>query len=60
MTNRKTLTYKGCTIYPMGANTWGGRWEAYVNGVFIAADTLAGIKQFITERLEADKFLGSL
>lgn len=51
----QTRTYKGCTIYPMGRNNWGGRWEAYVNGVFIAAETLAGIKQFITEQLEQDR-----
>ena len=45
----QTRTYKGCHIYPMGPNSWGGRWESYVGGRFIAADTLAGIKQSIKE-----------
>ena len=48
----KTRTYKGCNIMPMGRNSWGGRWETYCNGIFLAADTLAGLKQFITETLE--------
>lgn len=48
-------THKGCNIYPMGRNNW----EAYVNGVFIAAETLAGIKQFITDQLEQDSRMGA-
>lgn len=43
--------YRGCTISPMGRNSWGGRWESYVGGRFIAADTLAGIKALIREAL---------
>jgi len=39
--------YYGCTIYPMGQNSWGGRWETYVNGSWFRADTLAGIKATI-------------
>lgn len=50
-----TRTYKGCNIMPMGRNSWGGKYEAWVNGVFIAAETLAGIKQYITETLEQQK-----
>lgn len=45
-------TYKGCDIYPMGRNSWGGKWEAYCDGTFIAADTLCGIKQMISEKKE--------
>lgn len=48
----QTRTYKGCTIEPMGRNSWGGRWESYCCGEFIAADTLQGIKQMITDRQE--------
>lgn len=45
-------TYKGCNIYPMGFNSWGGKWETYCDGTFISADTLRGIKRMISERLE--------
>ena len=41
--------YMGCSIYPLGANSWGGKWESYCNGRFIAADSLAGIKRLIRE-----------
>lgn len=44
--------YRGCTISPMGRNSWGGKWETYCNGRFIAADTLAGIKAMIRAELE--------
>lgn len=46
-------TYRGCNIYPMGRNMWGGRWETYVNGTFLAADTLAGIRAAIRDVLDA-------
>jgi hypothetical protein len=44
--------YMGCNITPLGRNTWGGKWESYCAGRFIAADTLAGIKAMIKERIE--------
>lgn len=46
-----TRTYRGHIISPMGRNSWGGRWESYVGGRFVAADTLAGIKALIRESL---------
>lgn len=42
-------TYMGCNIYPMGPNSWGGRWESYVGGRFVTADTLAGIRDCIRQ-----------
>ena len=36
-------TYRGCNIYRTGPRAL-VRWESYVNGVFIAADTLAGMR----------------
>ena len=47
--NTTTRTYRGCTIYPMGQNSWGGRWEAYAAGTWFAADTLAGIRELIRQ-----------
>ena len=46
--------YYGVLITPMGRNSWGGRWEAYVGGQFYAADTLAGIKATIRHVLGKD------
>lgn len=41
-------TYFGVHIYPVTRPTmWGARWEAYVGGRFVMADTLAGIKECI-------------
>jgi hypothetical protein len=50
----KPRAYMGCNIMPMGRNSWGGRWESYVGGRFIAADTLAGIKAMIREELQEE------
>lgn len=45
-------TYYGCNIYPVTRpTTWGARWETYVAGRFIMADTLAGLKEAIREAL---------
>lgn len=44
-------TYRGCEIQPMGRNSWGGRWESYVGGRFVAADTLEGVKALIRDAL---------
>lgn len=45
-------TYYGIHINPMGRNSWGGRWEAYVPGRrTVAADTLAGVKAMIRKEL---------
>ena len=47
--------YMGVVIFPMGLNSWGGRWEARVDvpggGKRLAADTLAGLKAMIREEL---------
>jgi hypothetical protein len=50
----KPRAYMGCNINPAGRNSWGGRWESYVGGRFIAADTLAGIKAMIREALAGE------
>jgi hypothetical protein len=42
-----TRTYYGTHIYRTSPNSMGLRWEAYVNGRFWRADTLAGIKSVI-------------
>lgn len=44
---REARMYRGVLIMPMGCNSWGGRWEARVSGRFVAADTLAGVKDAI-------------
>jgi len=48
-----TRQYMGCNVTPAGRNSWGGKWEVYCAGQFIAADTLAGIKRMIRERVKA-------
>ncbi len=52
---RTTREYRGVMIFPMGFNTWGGRWEARINvfggGKLLSADTLSGIKELIREEL---------
>jgi hypothetical protein len=35
----------------MGRNSWGGRWEALVNGRWLKADSLAGIKELIRREM---------
>lgn len=43
-------TYYGVNIFPVTRPTCGGfRWEAYVCGRFVMADTLAGIKSLIRD-----------
>lgn len=46
-----TRTYRGRNIEPMGRNSWGGRWQAYVGGRFVCADTLEGVRALIREAL---------
>ena len=46
--------YRGCNIYRETRIGHYARWHAYVRGVFIAADTLSGIRQFIRETLERE------
>lgn len=41
--------YKGCYLSPMA----GGGWETWCFGVYLAAETLAGIKQFVSENYPA-------
>lgn len=56
MTTSTIRTYRGCNIYPVTrATTWGARWETYVSGRFIAADTLAGIREAIRHELGANQ-----
>jgi hypothetical protein len=46
----RSRTYFGCSINPMGRNSWGGRWEAYTDaGRFVRADTLAGVMRLIRD-----------
>lgn len=52
---RKSRDYYGHTIYPMGPNNWGGRWEAYVGGTFKAASTLVEIKDIIRHEISYQK-----
>lgn len=41
-------TYRGCNIYRRtGVVLNGLRWESYVGGRFVYADTLAGIRELI-------------
>jgi len=49
-TNHAPRTYYGCTIW----RTWpSGYWEAFVSGHGTCyADTLAGIKRLIRERVQ--------
>jgi hypothetical protein len=44
-------TYKGVNIWPADRNSSGIRWTATVNGYRLRADTLAGIKELITDQL---------
>ena len=45
-------TYYGVNVYPItGQNAAGLRWEAHVDGRWVRADTLAGIKELIREAL---------
>ena len=47
--------YRGCSIYRETRIGHYARWNAYVKGVFIAADTLSGIRQFIREMLAKEE-----
>lgn len=44
------ITYKNCNIFRLHPS---GYYQTYVAGHFICADTLAGIKQYITQELSA-------
>lgn len=52
MESGKVRTYKGVNLWPAGRNDSGIRWQATVNGRNLRADTLAGIKQLVTEELK--------
>ena len=47
---RKVHTYMGVNIYPAGVNSSGVRWHTIAPT--LRADTLAGIKQLIKERIK--------
>lgn len=51
MATREVRTYKGVNLWPAGQNDSGIRWTATVNGKNLRADTLAGIKELVTEEL---------
>lgn len=52
----KPRLYKGCWLSPITTmNMAGMRWEAYCNGRFIKAETLAEIKQFVSHELGESK-----
>lgn len=42
--------YFGCIISKKDSFGYSLKWESYVNGSFVYADTLSGIKQMIRER----------
>lgn len=44
-------TYKGINIWEADNNSSGIRWTATVNSYRLRADTLAGIKELITDQL---------
>jgi hypothetical protein len=47
-----TRTYYGCILYPVTRpTTWGARWETYVAGTWLMADTLEGIKASVRSAL---------
>jgi hypothetical protein len=43
-------TYYGANLTP-NQNIAGRRWQAYVGGTFVYADTLAGIKHMVRKTL---------
>ncbi len=45
-------TYRGQMISPASRNTMGLRWEAHVNGRFLRADTLTGLRSLIRDELD--------
>jgi len=40
-------TYKGCNIYRSLNLGHGLKWTSYVDGLFVSADTLTGIRKMI-------------
>ena len=48
----KPRQYKGVLITPESPNDWGLRWSARIDTGRVRADTLAGIKQMITDAME--------
>lgn len=44
-------TYFGVDIFRMSGNSMGLRWDARVNGEYLRADTLAGMKELIRHAL---------
>jgi hypothetical protein len=51
MKRREVWTYKGHNVYPLGVNSWGGRWEVSCPGLpvgHLMADTADGIREAIT------------
>lgn len=48
-------TYFGVNIYPAAMNSSGIRWMATYNGEKLRADTLAGIKSLIKDRVKGNK-----
>ena len=47
----KTRIYLGCNIERKTSPGYALPWSAYVNGHFVYADTLAGIKELIRAEL---------
>jgi hypothetical protein len=52
----KIRKYRGCYIMPASLNSSGIRWVTLTPHGTLRADTLAGIKALITERLRPRKF----
>jgi hypothetical protein len=52
MTKIPTVTYTYCDVMvTRNSNPAGLKWQCYCNGTFMYADTLAGIKQLIKDKL---------
>jgi hypothetical protein len=44
-------TYKTFNIYLIAPNSMGLKYETYISGQYLRADTLAGIKHLINKRI---------
>lgn len=51
-------TYMGITIYRCSANSSGMRWFALTDSGRVMADTLAGVKELIKERVMLHRMFG--
>ena len=52
MSTETPRIYKGVNIWPADRNSSGIRWTATVGGERLRADTLAGIKELVSDRLD--------